>query len=104
MINHATLFVPFDFVSVLSCIEMKEVGRGECFSTTGLRLICTGPDDLVDVVQMGVFRFLRKRVFAFCVLQVFEDPFYWSRDHVNLTQISIWKEEAAVVLRLWCRG
>ena len=61
---HATLFVFFVTVSVLSCVEMKEVGRCDRVSCTSLRHFCTASGELFDVLQNGVFRSSRKGTFS----------------------------------------
>ena len=101
---HATLFVFFVTVSVLSCIEMKAVGRGERFSRTSLRHFCTASGELFDVLQNGVFRSSRKGTFSGRMLQASRDTLCRSRNRYNLIQACKQRREAVVVLRPKCRG
>ena len=96
---HAMLFAPLGVVSVLSCVEMKEVGRGKCYSTTSLRRFSTGSSKLYDLLQKGVFRFSpwsSSVVWLTCSLGVI---FRWSYDRSSLTWPLLVKEKAAVVFR-----
>ena len=100
---HATLFASLVIVSVLSCVEMKEVGRGNRVSRTSLRRFCTGSGELFDVLQNGVFRSsLRFFSVVRLVVQLLQAPgttFCRSKDRCNLTWPLLLKEEAAVVFR-----
>ena len=100
---HATLFVLLDIVSVSNCVEMKEVGRGKCFSTIGLRQFCTGFGEWFDVLLKGVFRSTRLESFVERLVQVSCRTICRSIDRYDSIQPQI-QEEAAVVLRPWGRG
>ena len=96
-------FVPLDTVSVLSCIEMKGVGRGERASCTGLRPFCTSPEHLPDDQQAGEFRSSRMRDLSRTCWKT-SIFFLSSKECNNAELIYLNKEQAAVLFRQWSRS